>query len=362
MINRRNTRKINIRNSDLSIGGNSPVSVQGMTNIPAENVKGNVLQINEMALRGASIARIALRTQDDTEYIPKILSSSKIPLCADIHFDYKIAVKAIEKGINKIRLNPGNITDPDKVEKVVKLAMKESVPIRIGVNSGSIDKNKYSAPTPEALVDSALFHLKILEDLGFSQTIVSIKSSSLFETIEANKYFASMNDYPLHLGLTEAGYGTQSEVQSSIAIGSLLLDGIGDTIRVSMTGDPVKEIDIAMEILKSCGHIKSGIKIISCPTCGRTDSSVDLEKIARSAEKELSAALGKVLKEQNRILTVAIMGCEVNGPGEASHADIGIAGSRNGSFILFSKGKYIEKILEKDVIEKLIEEASGLIQ
>jgi len=358
---RRSTRKIFVRNSDLVIGGNSPISVQGMTNKPLTDVEGNVSQINEMARRGASIVRVAVRTIEEADCIPLVLKKSSIPLCADIHFDYRIALKAIENGINKIRLNPGNITDPKKVEEVVRLAAKESVPIRIGVNSGSIDKKKYSHVTPEALVDSALHHLRILEDLNFDQALVSIKSSDIFQTVEANRMFAELNDYPLHLGLTEAGYGLQSVIQSSIAIGSLLLEGLGDTLRVSMTGDPVEEISVAREILKSTGHIKSGIKIISCPTCGRTDTSIDLEDIARSVDRELSTRFEKVLSEKNRIISVAVMGCEVNGPGEATHADMGIAGARNGEFILFAGGEPLRRIKENEIIEALSAETAKLI-
>ena len=358
---RRITRKIFIRSSNLVIGGDSPLPIQGMTNKPLTDIEGNVNQINEMARRGASLVRVAVRTLEEADCIPQVLKKCNIPLCADIHFDYRIALKAIENGINKIRLNPGNITDRNKVEEVVRLAAKESVPIRIGVNSGSVDKIKYPVVTPEALVDSALFHLKILEDLNFEQALVSIKSSDIFQTVEANRIFAKLNDYPLHLGLTEAGYGLQSVIQSSVAIGSLLLDGIGDTLRVSMTGDPVEEISVAREILKSTGHIKSGIKIISCPTCGRTDTSINLEEIARNVDRELSSRFEKILNEKGRMISIAVMGCEVNGPGEASHADMGIAGARNGEFILFAGGHSLRRIKENEIIESLSAEAAKII-
>lgn len=343
---RRATRAVKIKN--LVIGGGAPVSVQSMTNIPIDNVSGTVAQIHALADKGASLVRLALLTVDSVQYLKEILKRTSVPLCADIHFDYRIALAAIDAGIHKLRINPGNIGSAERTREVVRSAMDHGVPIRIGVNGGSIDKKKYNAVTPEALVDSAMSHVKILEDFGFNDIIVSMKASDVRTTILANRIFASMTDYPVHLGLTEAGYGLASIVSSSAAIGSLLADGIGDTIRVSITGDPVQEIPAGFEILKALGLLSGGIKMIACPTCGRTDPEIKLEEIAKKIEARLTEDYGKNLAAAGRMLTVAVMGCEVNGPGEASHADIGIAGARSGQFLLFSRGQKIDKIKAED--------------
>jgi (E)-4-hydroxy-3-methylbut-2-enyl-diphosphate synthase len=330
------------------IGGGAPVSVQSMTNIPIENIDGTVAQINALADKGAGLVRLALLTVDSVPYLKEILKRTPVPLCADIHFDYRIALAAIEAGVHKLRINPGNIGSAERTREVVRSAAAHGVPIRIGVNGGSIDKKKYASVTPEALVDSAMEHVKILEDSGFHDIIVSMKASDVRTTILANRLFASMTDYPVHLGLTEAGYGLASIVSSSAAIGSLLADGIGDTIRVSITGDPVQEVPAGLEILKALGLLSGGIRMIACPTCGRTDPEIKLDEIAKRIEDRLTADLGKRLVSMGRVLTVAVMGCEVNGPGEASHADIGIAGARSGQFLLFSKGQKIDKIKAVD--------------
>jgi (E)-4-hydroxy-3-methylbut-2-enyl-diphosphate synthase len=345
----------------LIIGGDAPVSVQSMTNYPLEDVAKNIDQINRMKDRGANLVRLAVMTVDSVKYLREILRETDIPLCADIHFDYRIALAAIEAGIHKIRINPGNIGSEARTREVVRAAKDRGVPIRIGVNGGSIDKQKYPSPTPVALVDSALGHVKILEDLDFSDIVVSIKASDVKNTVEANRLFSSLRSYPLHVGLTEAGYGLACVVSSSAAIGSLLLDGIGDTIRVSMTGDPVEEIDVGYEILKSLGLVSYGIRIISCPTCGRTDPTINLEKIARGINDELTARFGGRLKNLNRLVVIAVMGCEVNGPGEACHADIGVAGARNGNFILFSHGEKIEKISSDALISRIAEQIDQML-
>ncbi len=347
---------------DLPIGGGSPISIQSMTNIPIEDVKGTIDQIRRLNEEGADLVRVAVRNEESVSYLKKIRDAIQTPLTADVHFNYKIAVKAIEAGIDKIRINPGNIGSPDRVKEVVKAARDFSVPIRVGVNGGSIDRNKYSIVTPQSLVESAMEHVRILEDNDFFDIVISIKSSSLFETIEANKLFSLQRDYPLHIGLTEAGFGAACIVQSSIAIGHLLLEGIGDTLRVSMTGDPVEEVVIAKRILESVGERTPLIKIISCPTCGRTDPSIDVLKLARSVEDALMQRFSTVLEEMDLSLAVAVMGCEVNGPGEASHADIGVAGGRDGAMLLFSGGKKLRKVKIKDVLPSLIEEVKGMIE
>lgn len=350
---RKKTKEVKIGN--FIIGGDNPIAVQSMTNIPAENVMKNIDQINQLAEIGADLVRLAVKTVDEAQYLPEIIKNVNIPLCADIHFDYRIALKAIDSGISKIRINPGNIGDEKRTIEVVKAASLAKVPIRIGVNGGSIDKKKYPEVTSDALVDSAMKHVHILEDLNFEDIVVSIKSSDVFQTMEANKLFSEKRNYPLHVGLTEAGFGRTCLVQSSIAIGNLLLNGIGDTIRVSMTGDPLPEIDAAYDILRTLGHIDWGIKIISCPTCGRTDTDIDLLETAKFVENYLSKNYGKILKKRKLSVKVAVMGCVVNGPGEASHADFGIAGAGSGNFLLFEKGVRLKKIHKTEIETNLKE-------
>jgi (E)-4-hydroxy-3-methylbut-2-enyl-diphosphate synthase len=356
---RNETKRVMVK--DLRIGAGAPVSIQSMTNIPIEDVDSTIMQINNLNREGADLVRLAVRNEDSIAYLKKIREKISSPLSADVHFNYKIAIKAIEAGIDKIRINPGNIGDDKKVKEVVKAAKDYSVPIRIGVNGGSVDRKKYGAVTPESLVDSAMEHIKILEDNNFNDIVVSIKSSDIFDTIEANKLFAGRRNYPLHIGLTEAGYGTACVVQSSIAIGHLLLLGIGDTIRVSMTGDPLEEIVIAKKILESVGERNPLIRMISCPTCGRTEPSINVLDIAKSAEEFLRQRFGRILEESNRTITVAVMGCEVNGPGEAAHADIGAAGGRDGTMLLFAGGKKLRKVAVKDVVTSLSEEVEKIL-
>ena len=290
----------------------------------------------------------------------EIRSSTDIPLAADVHFNFRIAILSIKAGIDKIRINPGNIGKPERVRDIIKAAGDYGVPIRIGVNSGSIDLDRYKYVKPETLVQSALDHIKIFEDNGFSEIVVSLKSSDIFQTIEANRLFSKERNYPLHIGLTEAGYGVSCIVQSSIAIGHLLLEGIGDTIRVSMTGDPVDEVEVARKILESVGVRNPGIRIISCPTCGRVDTSIDILELAKTIESELTGYRDR-LRDMGKTLTIAVMGCEVNGPGEAAHADVGVAGGRGGNMLLFSRGKRLERIKVNDVISALIGEVERII-
>ena len=340
----------------LVIGGDAPVSIQSMTNKPIEDVKGSIEQIQELALKGADLVRVAVRNEDAIMPLKEIIKQTSIPLCADIHFNYRLALGAIDAGIHKIRINPGNIGSEDRVKMVVNTAKSAGVPIRIGVNGGSVDLKKYGEVTPETLVASAMEHVHILEENDFTDIVVSIKSSDVFQTIEANKLFSKERDYAIHIGLTEAGYGTQCIVQSSIVIGHLLLNGIGDTIRVSMTGDPVNEIEPALHILKTTGLRQSNIRLVSCPTCGRTDPSLDILSLSRNVENNIQEQFGTLLQEKQISLTVAVMGCEVNGPGEAKHADFGLAGGRNDSLLLFGNGEIIRKVNSKNAVEELLKE------
>ncbi|MCU0821301.1 MAG: flavodoxin-dependent (E)-4-hydroxy-3-methylbut-2-enyl-diphosphate synthase [Spirochaetes bacterium] len=361
-MNRPRNKTRSVTAGDLQIGGGAPISIQSMTNIPIEDVDSTVDQIRKLNNTGAELVRIAVRNEESIEYLKKIRKMILTPLSADVHFNYRIAIGAIEAGINKIRINPGNIGDDKKVREVVKAARDHSVPIRIGVNGGSVDRKKYKEVNPESLVESAMEHVKILEDNGFSDIVVSIKSSDIFDTIEANRIFAGRRDYPIHIGLTEAGYGLSCVVQSSMAIGHLLLLGIGDTIRVSMTGDPVEEVVVAKKILESAGERNPLIRIISCPTCGRTEPSINILDIAKSAEETLLRKFGPVLEESGRTITVAVMGCEVNGPGEAAHADIGVAGGRDGTMLLFAQGRKMMKVAIKDVADSLSAQVEKILE
>jgi (E)-4-hydroxy-3-methylbut-2-enyl-diphosphate synthase len=357
--NRKQTRKVNVRG--LGIGGNAQVSIQSMTNVPIEDVDGTIKQIQRLTEAGTDLVRIAVRNEDSIEYLKKIRAAIDTPLSADVHFNYKIAIMAIEAGIDKVRINPGNIGSKSRVKEVLKAAKDHNVPIRIGVNGGSVDLEKYGVVSPGTLVESALEEIIILEENDFKDIVVSIKSSDILQTVEANRLFSTIRDYPLHIGLTEAGFGLSCAVQSSIAIGHLLLEGIGDTIRVSMTGDPIDEIAVAKKILESVGEIKPLFRIIACPTCGRTDPSLDIRELAESVEKELYAKFGKELRARDLSITVAVMGCEVNGPGEAAHADFGIAGGRDGAMLLFSHGKKLRKIHVKDAVSALLREIEAMI-
>jgi (E)-4-hydroxy-3-methylbut-2-enyl-diphosphate synthase len=356
---RRITKNIKVGNT--GIGSDYPVSMQSMTNVPVEDVPGSISQINELAENGAEFVRLAVRNESSVEYLKEIIESVEVPLIADIHFNYKIAVKSIEAGIKKIRLNPGNIPNPAHVKEVIKAAADYSVPIRIGVNGGSINRKKYSHVNPESLVDSALEHIKILEDNNFNDIVVSIKTSDIYQTIESNIMFAEQREYPIHIGLTEAGYGIHCTVQSSLVIGHLLMQGIGDTIRVSMTGNPVNELEVARNILETTGDREATIRMISCPTCGRTDSQIDILEISRCVEKECRERFGEKLAEEKRTLKIAVMGCEVNGPGEAAEADVGIAGGREGNMLLFAGGEKIRMVKSEDAVEMLLREVEKLI-
>lgn len=343
---KKQTKKIKIGN--IFIGGDSPVTIQSMTNTDTRDVEKTIKQIHELENAGCEIIRVAVPDMEAAEAIKKIKKQINIPLVADIHFDYRLALKSMENGVDKLRINPGNIGSEDRIREVVKAAKYYGVPIRIGVNSGSLEAdilNKFKRPTSEALVESALKNAEILEKFNFSDIIISVKSSNVRETIESYRLLSKMTNYPLHVGVTEAGTIYGGTVKSSIGIGALIIDGIGDTIRVSLTDDPIEEINLAKEILKACGVRNFGVEFVSCPTCGRT--SIDLIGLAKKIEKEL--------KHIEKPIKVAIMGCVVNGPGEAREADIGIAGGKSEALI-FKKGEIIRKVKEEDIIKELLAE------
>lgn len=344
MIKRRNSKIISIGN--VKIGGDSPISVQSMCNTDTRDVDATLHQINEMADRGCEIVRLAVLNKYAAEAIKDIVKKSPLPLVADIHFDYRLAIQCIENGINALRLNPGNIGRKENVEKVVKLAKQNQVPIRIGVNAGSLEKSlaQKDIPLSEKLVESAMGHIKILEDLDFDLIKVSLKSSDVLTTIEAYRDIAQKIPYPLHLGVTEAGTMRGGLIKSSVGMGTLLAEGIGDTIRVSLTENPVEEVTAGFDILKSLNLRKGGVNFISCPTCGRTQ--IDLISLAKKVEEKF-----KHIKEP---ITIATMGCAVNGPGEAKHADFGIAGGIGEGYI-FKKGEIIARVPEDELLEKLEE-------
>lgn len=327
--------------------GDGHIYIQSMLNIPAEKVAESAAQAAELEKAGCEIIRAAIPTPEDVRLIPAIKNAVNIPVVADIHFDHRIALACVEAGVDKIRINPGNIGGADRVKAVADACRSHNIPIRIGVNSGSLERHlleKYGSPTPEALVESALGHVKLLNDCDFDDIVISIKSSDVKLMIAAYRLLAQQVDYPLHLGVTEAGTERMGLIKSAVGIGSLLCDGIGDTIRVSLTADPVREIYAAKDILSAC-DMGSGVQIVSCPTCGRT--KIALIPLAEQVEK-LCADIRKPIK-------VAVMGCVVNGPGEAREADIGIAGG-NGEGILFKKGKVLRKVPEDKLLEELKKE------
>ena len=359
MIHRKKTKPI--RAGGLIIGGGAPISIQSMTNFPIEDTGSTIAQIKRLQEHGAQIIRIAVNSVNAAAYLKKIRGAVDAVLSADIHFNHQIAIESIKAGIDKVRINPGNIGSAAKVREVVAAAKDYGVPIRIGVNSGSIDRKKYADITPENLAASALDHVRILEDNDFHEIVVSIKSSDIFHTIEANKIFSDLRDYPLHIGLTEAGYGLNCVVWSTTLISCLLLNGIGDTIRVSMTGDPLEEVITAQAILEAVGERQPLIRIVSCPTCGRTDPELDILGLADAAKVAVTRHFEQKLKNSAKSITIAVMGCEVNGPGEASEADFGLAGARGGHLLLFLKGEKIKKVHKNEAIGELISEIKKII-
>ena len=341
-----------IRIGGVKIGGSNPVAIQSMTNTKTEDVEATVAQILKLEAAGCEIIRCAVPTMEAAKALKEIKKQIHIPLVADIHFDYRLAIAAIENGADKIRINPGNIGSDDRVKAVADACRRKNIPIRIGVNSGSLEKDilaKYGHPTPQALCDSALYHASLLNKFDFDDIVLSMKSSDVATMVKAYELAAEQCDYPLHLGVTEAGTERMGLIKSAAGIGSLLLKGIGDTIRVSLTADPVKEIYAAKDILKALDIDRSGIQFVSCPTCGRT--KIDLIGLADEAERRL--------RDCKKNIKVAIMGCVVNGPGEAREADIGIAGG-DGNGLVFRKGEILRKVPEDKLIDALIEEIEKL--
>ena len=344
------TRTVNV--GDVKIGGGNPVSIQSMCNTDTRDVASTVAQIKMLEDAGCEIIRVAVPDMEAAQAIAEIKQQINIPLVADIHFDYRLALECIKNGIDKVRINPGNIGSRDKVKLVADAAKSNSIPIRIGVNGGSLEKElvaKYGGATADALVDSAMGHIAILDELNFSDIVVSIKVSNVPVMLEAYRKFNKISDIPLHIGVTESGTERMGTVKSSVGIGALLSEGIGDTMRVSLTADPVKEIYLAKDILSVLGMRKDGVEFVSCPTCGRTQ--IDLIKIAREVEDRL--------KNMDKNIKVAVMGCAVNGPGEARDADIGIAGGK-GECLIFKKGVPVRKVPEQLAVGELMKDIEKL--
>jgi (E)-4-hydroxy-3-methylbut-2-enyl-diphosphate synthase len=347
---RKETRRVWV--GKIPLGGGAPVSVQSMTNTKTEDVEATVTQIRQLRAAGCDIVRVAIPNRRAAEAISSIREQIGLPLVADIHFDYRLALAAIDAGADKIRINPGNIGDRARVEAILERAATKGIPIRIGVNAGSLEKellSKYGGPTAEAMVASAVRHLELCESVGFRDVVLSLKASDVMTTVRAYRMIAAETDCPLHLGITEAGTARTGSIRSAVGLGILLAEGIGDTIRVSLTADPVEEVKVGIEILRSLGLRSKGVTVISCPTCGRAE--VDLVSIAEEVEKRLAGIEAP--------LHVAVMGCAVNGPGEARAADVGIACGR-GSGLLFVRGEVVRKVPESQIVDVLVEEVQRL--
>lgn len=337
------TREISI--GSVKIGGKNPIAVQSMTNTKTEDADATIAQINRLAGAGCDIVRVAVPTMEAARALTKIKKHVSVPVVADIHFDYRLAIAAVEHGADKIRINPGNIGDEQKIRAVVDKCRERNIPIRVGVNSGSLEKHlldKYGGVTPEALVESALDKAAVIEQMGYENIVISIKTSHVMNGIRAHEIIAGKTDYPLHVGITESGTVLSGSIRSAVGIGTILYQGIGDTIRVSLTGDPVEEVRAANVILKSLGLKKGGISVVSCPTCGRTQ--IDLIGLATKVEE--------MVQEFDMDIQVAVMGCAVNGPGEAKEADIGIAGGI-GEGLLIKKGEVVKKVPEDQLLDVL---------
>ncbi len=349
MMSKRNL--IPVRVGNLTLDG-SHIYIQSMLSVPSTDIEGNVRQAKALEAAGCEILRVAIPDQAAVALIPKIKEAISIPLVADIHFDYRLALESLAAGIDKIRINPGNIGDDSHVREVARACAARGVPIRIGVNSGSVEKEilaRFGGPTPEALVESGLYHVRLLENCDFNQIVVSLKSSDVRTMVAAYRMLAACCPYPLHLGVTEAGTERMGLIKSAAGIGSLLLDGIGETIRVSLTADPVREVYAARDILKGLGYPTGTPNLVSCPTCGRT--RIDLIPLVNEVEQRLQSV--------HKDITVACMGCVVNGPGEAREADIGIAGG-NGCGVLFKKGQILRTVPEADIVSELMKEIEKL--
>ena len=350
MIERRKTKQVKVGN--LLIGSGAPVSVQSMLNVEAHDIAGNVRQAKALEAAGCQIIRAAVPDLAAVPTIAALKEALTVPVVADIHFNHKIALACVDAGVDKIRINPGNIGADENVKAVANACKANGIPIRIGVNSGSVEKEilkKYGAPTPAAMAESAMYHVRLLEKYDFDDIVISIKSSNVGNMIEAYKLVAAQCDYPLHLGVTESGTVRMGIIKSAVGIGALLTQGIGDTIRVSLTADPVKEVDAGFDILASIGLLPDRPTLVSCPTCGRT--KIDLIGLANAVEERL--------RHVHKPITVAVMGCVVNGPGEAKEADIGIAGG-DGCGLLFQKGEILRKVDEADLLDALMDEIERL--
>ena len=345
--------KREVKIGSVTIGGTNPVAVQTMLNVPIRDVEGNVAQAKRVAALGCQILRASVPTLADVRIVEAIKNAVDIPFVADIHFDYRIALACVEAGADKIRINPGNIGSDENVRAVARACNSKNIPIRIGVNAGSLEKEilaRYGAPTPEAMVESAMYHVRLLEKHDFNNIVISIKSSNVPRMMAAYRLLSQQCDYPLHVGVTEAGTYRMGLIKSGMGIGGLLLDGIGDTIRVSLTDEPEKEVLAGLDILRAAGHKVPGPEIISCPTCGRTN--IPVANIAQQVEEELRR------RGFNRSIKIAVMGCVVNGPGEAREADIGIAGGKDEA-LLFIKGERI-RMLRGDIVGQLVDEVCRL--
>lgn len=350
MIERRESKKVKVGN--IFIGGNSPVTVQSMLNAKAHDIENNVKQAKALEKAGCEIIRAAVPDLEAVKTVAALKENVFVPIVADIHFNYKIALECVEAGVDKVRINPGNIGDDGNVKAVAEKCRLNGVPIRIGVNSGSVEKHilaKYGAPTAQAMAESAMYHVRLLEKFDFDDIVISIKSSNVQTMIESYKKVAAMCRYPLHLGVTEAGTKRMGMLKSAVGIGSLLTDGIGDTIRVSLTADPTQEVYAGLDILKAAGLRNDTPTLVSCPTCGRT--KIDLISLAEEVEKRL--------REVKKPITVAVMGCVVNGPGEAREADVGIAGG-DGCGLVFSHGEILRKVREDKLVSELMKEIDNL--
>ena len=349
---RKKNRQITL--GTVKIGGDAPVAVQSMCNTDTRDPKATLDQIGHLEQAGCEIVRLAVPDEDAVKAIGAIRKETKLPLVADIHFDYRLALEAVKQGVDGLRINPGNIGGKDKVVEVVNACKDKGIPIRIGVNAGSLEKHlleKYGHPTPEAIVESAFGHIRILEDVNFTDLKVSLKASDVMTTVAAYRLFSQKSDYPLHIGISEAGTLFSGTIKSSVGLGILLAEGIGDTMRVSLTADPVEEVRVAYEILKSLKVRQRGVNIISCPTCGRTE--INIIGLAQEVEKRLAH-----IKEP---VTVAVMGCVVNGPGEAREADVGIAGGK-GVGLLFKHGEILKKFGETELADVLVHEVEKIVK
>ena len=341
--------KREVKIGNVTIGGKNPIAVQTMLNVPVEDIEGNVAQAKRCEAAGCQILRVTCPSAADAKCIEAVKNAVNIPIVADIHFDYKAAIACADVGVDKIRINPGNIGDDDRVKAVVDACQQKNIPIRIGVNGGSLEKHilaKYGAPVPEAMVESALYHVRLLEKFDFNNIVISIKNSNVPRMMEAYRQLSAVTDYPLHVGVTEAGTYQMGLLKSGMGIGGMLLEGIGDTIRVSLAADPEKEVEAGYNILRAVGFPVAGPEVITCPTCGRT--RINLIDIAKEVEQRCQSIRGKKMK-------VAVMGCVVNGPGEAKEADLGIAGGK-GVGLLIKKGEIIKKVPEDQLLETLRDE------